>query len=495
VLYGSLGNDRIFGGDDTLDSGTDTLNYGGLATHRLRVFLDDGEVEIVAGPFGPAELQDDSMGASFFDEISGIEAVIGTGNDDLFVGSDGNDTFTGGAGRDTFVLSGGDDVITDFSFALDSIADGAFDFAAATFTEILSPGAPPATQVTDGEHSVTFLGHNRKEFEAQLAFWDNERDIPEDTTVDVFCTEVSLGYLGYRAFGIDPDVVGYRVIQGAGDVDFQRIGENSEYILIRAEVEGDAADTRDLGYEAWFMLDGYGQFMAGVEGPIMDEAGPFVFSIDMLADDAVYVQKAVPGDESGDAAGFAGETEIYRLMLSELAGMISTEYDATSQSGDLLDIFNPNAMIAEFTPQDGADVMIVEGGARVSTGGFTDNFAYPGDQYFGFVLSNADIEVNDPPGPGQDFVDDDVLRSYLAVEQSDGGYTLFDLGGVLEPEAQPGQDPNDLDRLDAIEPRTDDDGLNIGFELRVEEDDGDIAYLYFDFATPDIAPAAFTPEA
>ncbi|TCR66383.1 cadherin-like domain-containing protein [Bosea sp. BK604] len=108
ALIGGAGSDTLFGGegDDALDGGDgiDTANYA-----------DDSAGIVVDLSAGTAE--GDGIG---YDELAGIEAVIGGAGNDQITGDDlantldgaaGNDTLNGGAGDDLILAGAGNDTI------------------------------------------------------------------------------------------------------------------------------------------------------------------------------------------------------------------------------------------------------------------------------------------------------------------------------------------------------------------------------------------------
>ncbi len=112
ILDGGAGNDRLVGG-----GGNDTL-IGGLGTNTLEggdgvdtaVFADAAEsvtVLLNAGGNGFASTE----GGSLADTLNSIEAVEGSGFNDLIRGSAGAETFKGGGGSDVVRGEGGDDIV------------------------------------------------------------------------------------------------------------------------------------------------------------------------------------------------------------------------------------------------------------------------------------------------------------------------------------------------------------------------------------------------
>lgn len=117
-LHGGLGEDRIFGGSgfDTLDVNETAFGEGETAVH-YETFVEDfdvgWEVDLAAGTANIISPDDAVPSASF--TLFDIEAVRGSGNDDVLTGNrfgnllsgeDGDDIIDGAAGND--VLSGGE---------------------------------------------------------------------------------------------------------------------------------------------------------------------------------------------------------------------------------------------------------------------------------------------------------------------------------------------------------------------------------------------------
>ena len=120
-------NDTVWGGDNTADAGTDTVDYAGAGA-AVNVNLNTGSavgattgtdtlsgIENVVGS-GFAETitgsADDNTlsGGGGNDEVyglAGIDNIFGYADDDVLVGGQGADTLTGGTGTDTFQFEGG----------------------------------------------------------------------------------------------------------------------------------------------------------------------------------------------------------------------------------------------------------------------------------------------------------------------------------------------------------------------------------------------------
>lgn len=172
IIYGSTGLDDIYGedGDDLIYAGADNDTVdGGAGDDRIYTFTGDDQVvggdgaDVIGGGAG-----DDTLSGGLGDDTiygsAGADTVSGDGGDDLlFGGADndtidggagideiyggvGNDTLTGGADADSFMflLGFGDDSVTDFVLAQDTLG----------FDEALWGGGLTEAQVVDSFASV-----------------------------------------------------------------------------------------------------------------------------------------------------------------------------------------------------------------------------------------------------------------------------------------------------------------------------------------------------
>ena len=190
TIYGSTGLDEIYGedGDDLIYAGTDNDTVdGGAGDDTIYAFTGDDQVlggdgaDVIGGGAG-----DDTLSGGLGDDTiygsAGADTVSGDGGDDLLfggadndtvdggAGSDeiyggaGNDTLTGGADADSFMflLGFGDDSVTDFTLAEDTLG---FDETlwGGGLTEAQVVGAFASVVGSDvvfdfGASSVTLLG-------------------------------------------------------------------------------------------------------------------------------------------------------------------------------------------------------------------------------------------------------------------------------------------------------------------------------------------------
>jgi Ca2+-binding RTX toxin-like protein len=99
TLYGLAGNDTLIGGAgaDLLDGGAG-FDFASYATSGSGVSVD----LIYAGM---------NSGDARGDTFTGIEALVGSDNNDSLAGSDGNDVIYGGAGNDYLYGRGGNDAL------------------------------------------------------------------------------------------------------------------------------------------------------------------------------------------------------------------------------------------------------------------------------------------------------------------------------------------------------------------------------------------------
>jgi len=138
VANGGKGNDRLWGGN-----GNDELS-GGKGNDRI--WGDKGNDTLIGGT-GNDDLYGDK----------GSDQLDGGADNDLLVGGKGNDTLTGGGGADIFVFKGnfGDDIVTDFDSAVDSIGGSGAGEGSGLNIEQLNDQAP-GTDVAD--YLVTLAG-------------------------------------------------------------------------------------------------------------------------------------------------------------------------------------------------------------------------------------------------------------------------------------------------------------------------------------------------
>lgn len=113
LIIGSAANESFIlaGGMDTLDAGDgfDRLRYDRFGVDGITADLEAGTV---AGRW-----EDDI----FAHQISNVEYLRGSNEDDIIGDSSGNDRLEGRSGSDVFLISGGQDVITDFQIGVDNL--------------------------------------------------------------------------------------------------------------------------------------------------------------------------------------------------------------------------------------------------------------------------------------------------------------------------------------------------------------------------------------
>ena len=109
LLNGGGGNDRLFGGDgtDTLigGNGNDSLDGGaGIDTAEYSASGSAVTVNLVTGS--------GSGGDAAGDTLTGVENVIGSGQNDSLTGDAGGNALSGGAGNDTLIGGAGADTLS-----------------------------------------------------------------------------------------------------------------------------------------------------------------------------------------------------------------------------------------------------------------------------------------------------------------------------------------------------------------------------------------------
>ncbi len=104
VLLGGAGDDLLYGGDgdDRLDGGSGNDLLDGGAGFDTADYSAGGAIGVDLGAGA-------TSGAAAGDTLVSIEAVIGSGFDDILAGDGGNNSFRGGGGADTLVGQGGID--------------------------------------------------------------------------------------------------------------------------------------------------------------------------------------------------------------------------------------------------------------------------------------------------------------------------------------------------------------------------------------------------
>jgi len=282
----------------------------------------------------------------------------------------------------------------------------------------------------------------------------------------------------------------YDIIGGEEGSDAVRLG-NDGYLL-RADVSGGAGDTLDTGYEAWFLLDSWGQFEAAVKGPILDAGNQSIpISVDMFDSGAVYLQALDATLNDGQPVSSTG-TEVFRIDVDDLAQMMIDEY-ADGAGGHLIDLLamDDATPVAAFAPGDfegTSGAVIVEGGVLAGTDGIHPDHGPQGTDYEAFILTALNVTPDFDHGDIELRFDPALTGSHIAWYDG-SGFTVETLTGFLMPDPNlfdvDPDDPNPLDAVTEIFGTGDAEGLITGFQLRVEQSTGDdnIVYYDFDFAT------------
>ena len=156
VVYGAAGNDILGGGagGDTLNGGAgDDVFYGGKgATDNDDVFDAGAGDDTVFGGSG-SDVLNGFAGADQLFGGSGNDTIDGGGDADSLFGASGNDVLTGGGGADAFFFGGshGDDVVTDFDAAADTLFLGN---TVTDFTDLASVQAAATATTQNGQSGL-----------------------------------------------------------------------------------------------------------------------------------------------------------------------------------------------------------------------------------------------------------------------------------------------------------------------------------------------------
>ncbi|MEC7259044.1 MAG: calcium-binding protein, partial [Pseudomonadota bacterium] len=169
TITGGRGDDRLVGGD-----GDDTI-LGGAGADTIRgqagndILAGGGGADGIGGGAGDDVIRGNG-GSDVLGGGSGADRLMGQAGNDILTGGLGDDTLIGGGGRDTFRFvydRSGDDIITDFEAARDTIWIDLRGNAAADVTVQVIDGD---TLVGMGDASVTLGGVTLTEAEITFAF-------------------------------------------------------------------------------------------------------------------------------------------------------------------------------------------------------------------------------------------------------------------------------------------------------------------------------------
>ena len=171
-LTGGLGSDKIYGGDDTADSGTDTVDY----TNALETLTIDLDLAATGGLATDGSIEGKSVGSTGdqgqgIDELYGIENILGSNftadtiyannstnvidtqnGADYIEARNGADTVLAGDGNDTIVATGASDGIDRY--------DGSNDVDTLDYSALGSSNAITVDLSTAATHDFDGAGGN-----------------------------------------------------------------------------------------------------------------------------------------------------------------------------------------------------------------------------------------------------------------------------------------------------------------------------------------------
>ncbi|MEP2706399.1 MAG: cadherin domain-containing protein [Roseibium sp.] len=293
VIDGGAGNDTLYGGagDDTIDtgsgtdyvdgkdgsdtillddsdsatsntivdtgtSGTDTIQLGtGPGTYRIQGnFSAAAGIEVIDGSMSSGEQLGTRDSQANFDfsnvTLTGVDEIIGTGNNDTIVGSasddtitvgDGNDTVTGGIGNDTLDGQAGTDTAvysgnyTDYSFTENG--DGSI-----TVVDLRN-GSPEGTDTISNFENFQFADGNMTTSEVLNPVVGDVTDT--DASANTLHETSGAGtQVGITAFAKDPD--GDAVTYALNDDRFEFGNDGSVTVAEHAFFDSQEESSIDL---------------------------------------------------------------------------------------------------------------------------------------------------------------------------------------------------------------------------------------------------------
>ncbi|WP_225767556.1 calcium-binding protein [Inquilinus sp. Marseille-Q2685] len=230
LLDGSGGDDQLFGrdGDDTLEGDRNNdLLQGGAGADRLDggngidTAAYDGEAGVVvdlgAGTGRGGEAEGDTL--------TGIENLLGTGQEDLLIGSATGNDLSGRAGDDVLLGEGGNDTLAGGG-GRDTLlgGDGGDRLLGGSGQDVLSGGA--------GSDAFVYTDPNdARPAPVPDIITDFSRD--EDDHIDLSAIDADIGAAGDQAFAF----IGAGAFTGvAGQLRCQAVGPG---IQVEGDIDGD----------------------------------------------------------------------------------------------------------------------------------------------------------------------------------------------------------------------------------------------------------------
>lgn len=405
MLYGGNGNDTLRGGggNDVTDGGAgiDTADFSDIGV-SVHANLADGTASY--SPNGDNQVQD---------QLSNIENLTGSENDDTLVGDGSSNLLAGNAGSDTIRGGDGDDVIRG-----DEIGDGTA--ITVTVENLLGEGGTFQTPVWFGFHD----GQNFDLFDQGSAASSGLERLAEDGSIEAISAEF-VAQTGPG--GVDATVFGAGGAIAPGE---------------RARQTINVTDAQGQGFFTWgtMVIPSNDAFLAvpddALADPIFDEDGNFIgpLVIERSGSDVLDAGTEV-NNELG--AAFLNQTALNQGTTE--GGVVGSSPGFNGSAG------NP----------DGAPVNILSGDAQTAAGTIIDpNVAdftlNPDEPIFRITIDQLTVEGGDDDlegGRGQDTIEggggNDRLDGGEGDDQLDGGTGDDRLIGGQGQDALSGGDGDD----------------------------------------------------